>query len=217
MEAMLIRARQDVPRTAPTGLEEDRVAESIEEVLEGGLGDAIQDRSIDHLADDSERRVVPCAHGELGTPGRQLRHLEVGVQRREQPRCVRRPPSEWDHGLLCSTDGIAQRQVDLARDTDALSEPDLREQLVPSMMRFPGEPRQPSHRVIRQQALDLQGLDRKLDEIAREHAWSVPVGSTIRLCRWSRRARDPRPMLRDALDGILEATCPIPTHTRSAR
>ena len=137
--------RRGRPGTASTGLEEDRVAESIEEVFEGGLGNADEDRSIER----------PCRR--LRAAGRTVRSWRAGYARAPTPP-PRGPRPTAGTAPVRSSASIgaaarsslqhgwdAQRQVDLARQTDALSEPDLREQLVTSMMRFPGEP--VSHRI----------------------------------------------------------------------
>ena len=61
-------------------LRQHGLADAVQEVLQGGLGDTEQQGSVDRAPDRAQRGHVPGADGQLGPPRAEGRHLEVGIQ-----------------------------------------------------------------------------------------------------------------------------------------
>src|SRR5215207_8796289 len=138
-------------RTAGDGLVRDGLAEPVEEVLEGRLGDPVEQHPVGGPADHTKGRAVAGADGQLGAVIAERAQLEVGVQLGEQALEADRLPGQRQRGHGRKAHGLAQADPDLPPQPDAeRSHANLAEQPVAAGLGLAGHGRQPPSRRVDQ-------------------------------------------------------------------
>src|SRR5215213_2309640 len=156
------------------GLIGDRLADPVQEVLDGCLGHPVQQHPVDRPPEDTQGWPVAGADGQLGPILAQRTELDVGIQPGEHALQPDRLPGQGQRGH----GGKADRLADLDGDPPTepgpkRSDPDLGEQMIAAPLGFAGNHRQPVGRRIEHGMLDLPGRQGQLHVIANEHASRV--------------------------------------------
>src|SRR6266508_2519736 len=130
-----VRTVTSTPRSRPECL-----AHPVQEILERGLSDPVEQRAIESPANGAKRRPVPGADRELGPALSEGRDLQVRVEGREQsPRSGGRP-GERQNGLGRDTEGGSQLDLDfLAHSMIVDREPHLGQPVRRAVLGVPGQ------------------------------------------------------------------------------
>src|SRR5574341_981949 len=162
--------------------------EVVEEVLDGGFGDAVQGEPVDGATDGAQRWVVAAADGQLGAVIAERARLELGLQAWQQPAAGFPGHGEGQLG------GEVNRGAEVDGDRSGQAhaggaDADFGKEWFGPLRGVLGQPREPGARVVQQSRLDLLGGQVQFHVVAKEHVARVrPVGRSAHgRGSWDRR------------------------------